>query len=220
MQYRPIKCHAVDIPQICWIYLINWLSYLVNGPIWHIKLHFYRVFRLWPITLEMLSARTTTNVCAKFYNNPSKIILVITSTAGHIQMALTMSSTCIKFLSINHDKLTSSCHCHYQCWTFWVIALTTQHTTGGGRLRHKHHDVIKWNQFPRYWPFVRGIHRPRVDSLHTGQWRGALVFSLICAWKKSWACNWEAGVLRRNRPHYDGGHCNVPGVCATNAILG
>ena len=24
-----------------------------------------------------------------------------------------------------------------------------------------HHDVIKWKHFPRYWPFVRGIHRSR-----------------------------------------------------------
>ena len=24
-----------------------------------------------------------------------------------------------------------------------------------------HDDVIKWKHFPRYWPFVRGIHRPR-----------------------------------------------------------
>ena len=28
-----------------------------------------------------------------------------------------------------------------------------------------HHDVIKWNHFPRYWPFVWGIHRSPVDSL-------------------------------------------------------
>ena len=27
-----------------------------------------------------------------------------------------------------------------------------------------HDDVIKWNHFPRYWPFVRGIHRSQVDS--------------------------------------------------------
>ena len=24
-----------------------------------------------------------------------------------------------------------------------------------------HDDVIKWKHFPRYWPFVRGIHRSR-----------------------------------------------------------
>ena len=43
-----------------------------------------------------------------------------------------------------------------------------------------HDDVIKWKHFPRYWQFVRGIHRSPVNSLHKGQWRGALMFSLIC----------------------------------------
>ena len=29
-----------------------------------------------------------------------------------------------------------------------------------GPLSHwRHDDVIKWKHFPRYWPFVRGIHR-------------------------------------------------------------
>ena len=41
--------------------------------------------------------------------------------------------------------------------------------------------VVKW---PRYWPFVRGIHRPPVNSPHKGQWRGALMFSLNCALNK------------------------------------
>ena len=27
-----------------------------------------------------------------------------------------------------------------------------------------HDDVIKWKYFPRYWPFVRGIHRSPVNS--------------------------------------------------------
>ena len=30
-----------------------------------------------------------------------------------------------------------------------------------------HDDVIKWKHFPRYWPFVRGIHRSPVNSPHT-----------------------------------------------------
>ena len=37
---------------------------------------------------------------------------------------------------------------------------------------HIHDDVIKWKHFPRYWPFVWGIHRSPVNSLHKGQWRG------------------------------------------------
>ena len=32
-----------------------------------------------------------------------------------------------------------------------------------------HDDVIKWKQFPRNWPFVRGIHRSPVNSPHKGQ---------------------------------------------------
>ena len=43
----------------------------------------------------------------------------------------------------------------------------------------RHDDVIKWKHFPRYWPFVRGIHRSPVNFPHKGQWHGALVFSLI-----------------------------------------
>ena len=36
-----------------------------------------------------------------------------------------------------------------------------------------------------------------------GQWRGALMFSLICAWWNGWVNNREADVLRRHRAHYD-----------------
>ena len=66
-----------------------------------------------------------------------------------------------------------------------------------------HDDVIKWKHFPRYWPFVRGIHRSPVNSPHKGQWRGALMFSLICVWINDWVNNREAGDLRLYRTHYD-----------------
>ena len=54
-----------------------------------------------------------------------------------------------------------------------------------------------------YWPFVRGIHRSPVNSPHKGQWRGALMFSLICVWINGWVNNRGAGDLRRYRAHYD-----------------
>ena len=57
--------------------------------------------------------------------------------------------------------------------------------------------------FPRYWPFVRGIHRSPVNSPHKGQWRVALMFSLICSWTNGWVKNRDAGDLRRHRAHYD-----------------
>ena len=65
----------------------------------------------------------------------------------------------------------------------------------------RHDDVTKWKHFPRYWPFVRGIHRSTVNSPHKGQWRGALVFFLICASINGCVNNSEAGDLRRpSRP--------------------
>ena len=66
-----------------------------------------------------------------------------------------------------------------------------------------HDDVTKWKHFPRYWPFVRGTHWSSVNSPHKGQWRGALMFSLICAWINGWVNNSEAGDLRRHSAHYD-----------------
>ena len=53
------------------------------------------------------------------------------------------------------------------------------------------------------WPCVRGIHRSPVNSPHKGQWRGALMFSLICAWTNNGAINGDASDLRRHRAHYD-----------------
>ena len=64
-------------------------------------------------------------------------------------------------------------------------------------------DVIKWKHFPRYWRFVCGIHRSPVISPHKGQWRGALVFSLICAWMNGWVNNRGAGEFIRHSAHYD-----------------
>ena len=73
------------------------------------------------------------------------------------------------------------------------------------------HDDVKLKDFRRYWPFVRGIHRSPVNSPHKGQWRGALMFSLICAWINGWVNNREAGDLRRHRGHYYVNVMCIPG---------
>ena len=55
--------------------------------------------------------------------------------------------------------------------------------------------------FPRHWPFLRGIHRSPVNSPHTGQWRGALMF--LWSWINGSVNNREVGNLRRHHAHYD-----------------
>ena len=42
-----------------------------------------------------------------------------------------------------------------------------------------------------------------VNSPHKGQWRGALMFSLICAWTEGWVNNRDTGDLRHHRAYYD-----------------
>ena len=74
-------------------------------------------------------------------------------------------------------------HCHWQKIAWDGISL--------------HDVVIKWKHFPRYWPFVRGIQRSPMNSPHKGQWRGALMFSLICVWINDLVNSRESGDLRR-----------------------
>ena len=74
------------------------------------------------------------------------------------------------------------------CWRLWQYCF--------------HDDIIKWKHFPRYCPFVRGIHRSPRNSPHKGQWRGPLMF-FICVWINGWVNNGKAGDLRRHRAHYD-----------------
>ena len=40
-------------------------------------------------------------------------------------------------------------------------------------------------------------------TLILGQWRGALMFSLVCAWTNGLVNNHDAGDLRRHRSNYD-----------------
>ena len=88
------------------------------------------------------------------------------------------------------------------CVIWWLLSLPQTRTLMTSREEQHHDDAIKWKHFPRYWAFVRGIHRWPVNSPHKGQWRGALMFSLICAWINGWVNNREAGDLRRHRAHH------------------
>ena len=87
------------------------------------------------------------------------------------------------------------------CLTY--IVSHSLHRISSHGIDHLHDDVIKWIHFMRYWPFMRGIHWSPVNSPRKGQWRGALMYSMICVWINGWVNNREAGDLRRYRTHYD-----------------
>ena len=68
-------------------------------------------------------------------------------------------------------------------------------------------DVAWWRHqmetFSALLALCVGIHRSPVNSPHKGQWRGALMFSLICVRINGWVNNGDAGDLRRQCAHYD-----------------
>ena len=69
--------------------------------------------------------------------------------------------------------------------------------------RVSHDDVIKWKAFSALLALGTGNSPVTGEFPAQGQWRGALMFSLICAWINDWVKNREAGDLRRHRAHYD-----------------
>ena len=62
---------------------------------------------------------------------------------------------------------------------------------------------LNGNIFRVTGPLCGGIHRSPVNYPHKGQWRRALMFSLIRASLNGWVNTREAGDLRRYRAHYD-----------------
>ena len=56
--------------------------------------------------------------------------------------------------------LPALCTCVYccvcKCIVFFPVAIAIQ--------LGLHDDVIKWKHFPRYWPFVRGIHHTKASD--------------------------------------------------------
>ena len=76
---------------------------------------------------------------------------------------------------------------------------------------HQYNPCFQSHHLHQYNPCFQSHHlhqynpcfRSPGNSPHKGQWRGALIFSLICTWINGWVNNREAGDLRRHRAHHD-----------------
>ena len=115
-----------------------------------------------------------------------------------LQFQFTKGLIFISMQSMSHDRKPFRIK-WYSIGAIWLwFDLCFQSITYCYMIYTYHDDVIKWKHFPRYWPLVRGIHRSPVDSSHKDQWRGALMFSLICVWINGWINNrwWFETLLR------------------------
>ena len=61
-------------------------------------------------------------------------------------------------LSINLLWLLRTCSISVCTSTMFAVIVHVQSKYGNN------YDVIKWKRFPRYWPFVRGIHQSPANS--------------------------------------------------------
>ena len=138
---------------------------------------------------------------------PRNILPIVYKHAALVDSAFTL---CLRL----YNKVICVKHMHIlkqwlQCVFKNMVYVWVRQTdmTIWGMLCQKRELMAWWRHqletFPRYWPFVRGIHRTRWIPTHKGQWHGGLIFSLICAWINSWVNNREAGDLRCHRAHYD-----------------
>ena len=69
------------------------------------------------------------------------------------------------------------------------------------------HSVWSWwrhqmETFSALLALFAGNSPVPVNSLHKDQWRGALMFSLFCAWINDWVNNREAGDFKCHRAHH------------------
>ena len=77
------------------------------------------------------------------------------------------------------------------------LKMSAKHLTSRLWWRHQ------METFSALLAFLWGIQRSLVNSSHKGQWRGALVFPLICTWTNGWVNNRDTGDLRRHWAHFD-----------------
>ena len=89
---------------------------------------------------------------------------------------------------------------------FWH-SLLWRHNGRDSISNHQPHDCLLSRSFRRRSKKtsklrVTGLWAP-LNSPPKGQWRGALMFSLICIWMNGWVNNREPGYLRRYCAHYD-----------------
>ena len=102
--------------------------------------------------------------------------------------------------------------CHHELWPISMGHPFSFRNSFEGKTRKCHPHL--WSCFPVWWrhqtdtysallAFYAGNSPVTGESPHKGRWRGALMFSLICAWRNGWVNNREAGDMRRHQAHYD-----------------
>ena len=115
------------------------------------------------------------------------------------------------YMMCSKPSLSLQCRCDIWCFVTWkwccCFAPKYQWQKQSIQQPRRLLPLSWWRHqmetFSALLAFCAGNSPVPVNSPHKGQWRGALMFSLIYVWINAWVNNREAGDLRRHRGHYD-----------------
>ena len=152
----------------------------------------------WPEPSREIPSKHDVIMTSFWRNNYVMLLRQVSNGYGHWNLTVTLMPTLLSLVAPPVAKTMCSATSNDKVY----IMATPRVRWCIPRNVHTHDDVIKCKHFLRYWPFVWGVHRSPVNSFHKGQWRRALMLSLICAWINGCVNNRLAGDLRRHRAHY------------------
>ena len=161
---------------------------------------------------------TTTSAHLHVRCNPHALLILWKKNVRYVdicQNSIAPALMIIRAVPVRHWKPCPCCH-HWGTvrigcnpYIFNILSFITAATLWVSffRTHPRRVDCTWWRHqmetFSALLVICAGNSPVPVNFLHKGQWRGTLMFSLICVWINSWENNREAGDLRRNRAHYD-----------------
>ena len=121
--------------------------------------------------------------------------------APHLQMSFSNLTTVIEYQWV---FFSMAGRISYSWWCHEIDGLVQERRNSSAlamELRLSCTNPLKWKHFAHHCPFVRGIHRPPVDSPTKGQGCGALIFGLLSARIGCWTVelpvvNWDTMTLK------------------------
>ena len=145
---------------------------------------------------RVVSIKCTPGFACRAFSDTTLACFIVnvytTKCSPYNNTAIAVVETTPNFEHTKRHRRTTRC----LIWVIWRTFATFQR------------DRLSWwrHQMEPFYALLvlcAGISPVSVNSPHKGQWREALMFSLICAWINDWVDNREAGDLRRHHGHYD-----------------
>ena len=132
------------------------------------------------------------NIGTNDFHTVMIIILIIIIPIMIITITMTMIMIMIMIIVIIICKWTPVMFNHLSAWIPW-----------GQRLDNLKSNIWWRHQMETFSALLAICAGNSPVTGNKGQWRGALMFSLICVWINGWVNNREAGDFRRHCDHHD-----------------